>query len=84
LAYPLLDKGQKCNPRENIVADRLFPDGCRIGCDLMNLFFVIDEHTDVADIETARSQADIIMDAIRNPHTPRPEGEWIGGKLAQQ
>jgi hypothetical protein len=50
----------------------------------MNLFFVIDEHTDVADVETAREQADIIMDAIRNPHTTRPEDEWIGGKVARQ
>lgn len=50
----------------------------------MNLFFVIDEHTDVASIETARIQADIIMDAIRNPHVPRPQDEWVGGKVAQQ
>jgi len=50
----------------------------------MNLFFVIDEHTDVADIATARVQADIIMDAIRNPQEPRPEGEWVGGKLARE
>ncbi|KAJ6555586.1 terpenoid synthase [Mycena vulgaris] len=27
----------------------LTKDGCRVGCDLMNLFFVIDEHTDVAE-----------------------------------
>ena len=50
----------------------------------MNLFFTIDEHTDVATTKTARRQADIIMDAIRNPHKPRPEGEWIGGKVAQE
>jgi len=24
------------------------------------------------------------MDAIRNPHTPRPNGEWIGGEAARQ
>ena len=84
MAYPLLNKGQKDNLREKAVADTLFLDGCRIGCDLMNLFFVIDEHTDVSDNATARLQADIIMDAIRNPHTPRPEGEWIGGKVARE
>lgn len=50
----------------------------------MNLFFVIDEYTDVADNETAKAQADIIMDAIRNPHRPRPTDEWIGGKVAQE
>jgi hypothetical protein len=62
----------------------LISDGCRVGCDLMNLFFVIDEHTDIAATETARQQADIVMDAIRNPHKPRPKGEWIGGKVAQE
>lgn len=50
----------------------------------MNLFFVIDEHTDVADVETVKSQAQIVMSAIRNPDKPRPEDEWIGGKIAQQ
>nr|UPX76568.1 putative 1,11 carbon cyclization sesquiterpene synthase 255 [Hypholoma fasciculare] len=55
-----------------------------VGCDLMNLFFIIDEHTDIASSETARTQADIVMDAIRNPEMPRPENEWVGGKAAQQ
>ncbi|KAF8474316.1 isoprenoid synthase domain-containing protein [Gautieria morchelliformis] len=54
------------------------------GCDFMNLAFVIDEHTDVADGKTARNQADIVMDALRNPHTPRPTGEWVGGEVARQ
>lgn len=72
----------------NLLASLAFPlldkEGCRVGCDLMNLFFVIDEHTDVADIETARAQADTVMDALRNPHKPRPQGEWIGGEVARQ
>jgi len=59
-------------------------DGCRIGCDLMNLFFVIDEYSDIADGKGARVQADIIMDALRNPYKPRPSGEWIGGEVARQ
>ena len=50
----------------------------------MNLFFVIDEHTDVADGKTARIEADIVMDALRNPCPPRPAGEWIGGEVARQ
>nr|BDI63096.1 sesquiterpene synthase [Collybia nuda] len=72
----------------NLLASLAYPllnrDGCRIGCDLMNLFFVIDEHSDVADMKTARSQANIIMDALRNPLKPRPKGEWIGGEVARQ
>ncbi|ESK84101.1 terpenoid synthase [Moniliophthora roreri MCA 2997] len=63
---------------------KLNREGCRIGCDLMNLFFVIDEYSDVADGQLARVYADIIMDAIRNPHKPRPEGEWVGGEVARQ
>ncbi|KAF9034651.1 terpenoid synthase [Hymenopellis radicata] len=58
-------------------------DGCRIGCDLMNLFFIIDEHSDVADNETARRQMDCVMDALRNSHKPRPDGEWIGGEVTR-
>lgn len=50
----------------------------------MNLFFVIDEHSDVADGQGAREIADIVMDAIRNPLKPRPKGEWIGGEVARQ
>ncbi|KAJ7443636.1 hypothetical protein B0H11DRAFT_1931522 [Mycena galericulata] len=72
----------------NLLASLAFPllnkDGCRVGCDLMNLFFVIDEHTDIAATEIAREQADIVMDAIRNPNKRRPEAEWIGGKVAQE
>ncbi|KAJ7454224.1 terpenoid synthase [Mycena latifolia] len=72
----------------NLLASLAFPllnkEGCRVGCDLMNLFFVIDEHTDIAATETARGQADVVMDAIRNPHKPRPAGEWIGGEVARQ
>ncbi|KAJ7637838.1 terpenoid synthase [Mycena rosella] len=72
----------------NLLASLAFPllnkEGCRVGCDLMNLFFVIDEHTDIAETETAREQADIVMDAIRNPHTPRPPNEWIGGEVSRQ
>ena len=55
-----------------------------VGCDLMNLFFLIDEHTDTGDPETVQTQANIVMDAIRNPSIPRPQDEWIGGKAAQQ
>lgn len=50
----------------------------------MNLFFVIDEHTDVADGKTARIEANIVMEALRNPHLPRPAGEWVGGEVARQ
>lgn len=50
----------------------------------MNLFFVFDEYSDVATKGVARQQADIIMDALRNSHLPRPAGEWVGGEVTRQ
>ncbi|KJZ76904.1 hypothetical protein HIM_03781 [Hirsutella minnesotensis 3608] len=59
-------------------------DGCQVGCDLMNLYFIIDEWSDVSDENETRRQADAIMDALRNPYQPRPPGEWIGGEATRQ
>lgn len=50
----------------------------------MNLFFVIDEYTDVATESEAREMARIIMDSIRNPWQRRPHDEWVGGEVARQ
>ncbi|KAI0052749.1 terpenoid synthase [Auriscalpium vulgare] len=58
--------------------------GARIGCDLMNMFFVYDEYSDVAPADEVQVMANIIMDALRNPHKPRPEGEWVGGEVTRQ
>ena len=50
----------------------------------MNLFFVIDEHSDIVDGKIAGQQADIIMDALCNPSKMRPHREWVGGEVARQ
>lgn len=50
----------------------------------MNLFFLIDEHSDVANDKGVRIMSNIVMDAIHNPYIPRPKGEWIGGEAARQ
>jgi len=55
----------------------------RLGCDLMNLFYVYDEYTDIADGEGATKIRDIVMDAFHNPHKPRPEGELLVGEMAR-
>ncbi|KAF8874007.1 terpenoid synthase [Infundibulicybe gibba] len=57
---------------------------CRIGCDLIHLYFILDEYTDIADPISVRHQADIVMDALHHPHTARPAGEWIGGEATRQ
>nr|QJQ03973.1 Pro1 [Armillaria gallica] len=72
----------------NLLASFAYPlaDEARLrsGCDLMNLFFVIDEYSDVSTEEEVRAQKDIVMDAIRNTEKPRPAGEWIGGEVSRQ
>ena len=50
----------------------------------MYLFFVIDEHSDVANAAEAKKQADIIMDALRNPTIVRSKDEWVVGEIAMQ
>lgn len=58
--------------------------GVSFGCDLMNLYLVFDEYSDVEDAAGVQRQADSIMDALRNPHKPRPAGEWVGGEIFRQ
>ena len=50
----------------------------------MNLYLVFDEYSDVEDAAGVQRQADSIMDALRNPHKPRPAGEWVGGEIFRQ
>ncbi|KAJ7651000.1 terpenoid synthase [Roridomyces roridus] len=59
-------------------------DGCRVACDWMYFVFLVDDHTDLSNTESAQNQSDILMDALRNPHTPRPANEWVGGEAARQ
>ncbi|KAG6886195.1 hypothetical protein C0992_004565 [Termitomyces sp. T32_za158] len=59
-------------------------DVLRAGCDLMKLFFLFDECTDVATPQEAQEQANMVMDAIRNPDKARPVGECILGEVARQ
>ena len=68
------------------VSDSIFPvlELIRLGCDLMNLFYVFDEYTDIADGEGATKIRDIVMDAFRNPHKSRPEGELLLGEMARE
>ncbi|KAG9316107.1 terpenoid synthase [Chiua virens] len=56
----------------------------RAGCDLMHVLFVLDEVSDRSSPPEVRKQKDTVMDALFNPHTPRPKGEWIGGEIVRQ
>nr|BBH51501.1 putative sesquiterpene synthase [Clitopilus sp.] len=72
----------------NLLASLAYPlaskEHLRTGCDLMNLFFVIDEYTDIEDEVHAAMVASVTMDALRNPFKPRPRGEIIIGEIARQ
>ncbi|TBU29047.1 terpenoid synthase [Dichomitus squalens] len=72
----------------NLLASLAYPiaskEQLRTGCDLMNVFFVFDEYSDVTDEKTVQGLADIIMDALRNPFAPRPAGENVLGEITRQ
>ncbi|KAJ3777410.1 terpenoid synthase [Lentinula raphanica] len=72
----------------NLLASLAYPNASaehlRTGCDLMNLFFVFDEYTDICDAQEARRLADIVMDALRNSDSPRPQDESVVGEIARQ
>jgi len=50
----------------------------------MNLFFIVDEYTDVEPEPVVRSMVDVVIDALNHPHKPRPEGEIILGIIAKE
>lgn len=87
LAYASLDRG-KIQSLAIYLGHTAYADlhsaGCRVGCDLMNLFFIFDEWSDVSSAHETRVQADVIMAALREPHKPRPSDEWVGGEVTRQ
>ena len=57
-----------------------FLEFVRLGSDLLFLFFVVDEYTD-GDPDEANKIREVVMDAVRNPHKERPEGEHVTGAM---
>ena len=45
---------------------------------------MIDEYTDVESASVVREIADVVIDAMSNPHKPRPQGEVVLGEIARQ
>ena len=85
LAYPLADRGTHGDKGFlSSILSHTRIERLRTGCDMMHVFFVFDEHSDVAPPGEVRKQADIIMDALRHPDKARPEFEWIGGEITRQ
>ncbi|KAG1793989.1 terpenoid synthase [Suillus plorans] len=61
-----------------------WPQHLRSGCDLMNLFFIVEEYTDIENEGVTKEMVDIVLDALQNPHKIRPEGECILGEITRQ
>ncbi|PIL37690.1 terpene synthase [Ganoderma sinense ZZ0214-1] len=59
-------------------------DRLRVGADIVHVLFVIDEYTDRESSAGVHEICDIILDALRNPDKPRPEGETSIGEMARQ
>ncbi|KAG6374634.1 isoprenoid synthase domain-containing protein [Boletus reticuloceps] len=78
------DVYNRCDSSKSFSLQVRHSEHVRSACDLMHLFFMFDEYSDRSTPSEVCKQKEVIMDALRNPHTPRPEGEWIGGEMARQ
>ncbi|KAG6889178.1 hypothetical protein C0995_003089 [Termitomyces sp. Mi166 len=56
----------------------------RVGCDLMNWFFLFDETTDILAPHKVQELAHIVTDALHNPDKTRPAGECVIGEATRQ
>lgn len=85
LLYPLASKGQQESQEKNYLdLHRWRKEHLRTGCDLATVLFAIDNYTDLGTERAVRELADVVIDALENPHKSRPEGETPLGKLTQE
>ncbi|KAG1889992.1 terpenoid synthase [Suillus subluteus] len=71
-------------PKSQEAFDKCEFEYLRIGCDLMNVFFIFDDYTDVQNEAVTKEIVDIMLDALHNPQKMRPEGEHILGEIVRQ
>ena len=50
----------------------------------MILFLLFEEQTDLQPVSFVEEKANILIDAVKNPYKPRPEGEDPLGQIAQE
>ena len=50
----------------------------------MNIFFMLDDSTDVLELDGVTEVCQATVDAIDNPDKPRPSGETILGEMTRQ
>ena len=85
LIFPNPTKGTVCSDHLTyIFSDGLSTNRLRVAMDLIHLFFIVDEYTDVESHEEARNMMEIASDALRNPEKARPKDEIVIGEMTRQ
>ncbi|KAH7882005.1 terpenoid synthase [Phlebopus sp. FC_14] len=79
-----IDSFQLLNANKKAAFDKCNFKQLRSACDMVYLFFAFDDFSDSGSGAAVRQQADIMMDALRNPDVPRPEGEVALGEMTRQ
>ncbi|KAG1836888.1 isoprenoid synthase domain-containing protein [Suillus subalutaceus] len=72
------------SPESQEAFDKCDFEHIRIGCELMNVFFLLEEYTDNENGAVTKDMVDLVIDALNNPRKIRPEGECILGEIARQ
>jgi hypothetical protein len=50
----------------------------------MNIYFIVDEYTDIENEAVTKGMVDTVIGALHNSHKARPEGEYILGEIVRQ
>ncbi|KAG1742745.1 isoprenoid synthase domain-containing protein [Suillus paluster] len=72
------------SPESQEAFDKCDFEHLRIGSELMNVYFIVDEFTDSENAAGTKAMVDIVLDALDNPHKARPQGECILGEISRQ
>ncbi|KAM7203255.1 terpenoid synthase [Rhypophila sp. PSN 637] len=56
----------------------------RTANDYVLTVYVLDEYSDFEGAEVSGELGDLLMDGLKNPDKPRPEGEFLLGEMARQ
>ncbi|KIJ57533.1 hypothetical protein HYDPIDRAFT_171648, partial [Hydnomerulius pinastri MD-312] len=84
LAYPTATQGGSTRLQWDSVLRQMASEHLRISCELINVYFIIDEYTDVENAPVTRQMVDIVIDAPHNPDKARPTGEVVIGEVVRQ
>ena len=70
LTYSRRNRGNDIASKLPACTDQFGAEFVRVGCDLMNFFFVYDEYTDVCDEALAHTLANIVLKVMHHPLAP--------------